>query len=199
MCQECDEQINIPSGQIGPTGPTGATGAIGPQGPAGENGVSSPSVLYNSLEPSSTNSLVYDLFTNNYNIPANKISTWGDIVEIVALFETSGTIHEKSIQLLIGGVPCHTSSTVSEFKFSKTEKYMSVTATISRLSSTVISTEFKVFISDYYYGGNRFYAFREEMAYPIANAKTIEIQAKTSDASEDVLNTQLSVKYYNIV
>lgn len=113
-----------------PTGSTGATGPAGPAGANGTNGVDGVSVLFNTIIDTATTGTgsFETLSGKTYTIPANKLSTNGDMIHIRSRFKP--TTKGGQCQIAFNG------SSVGTLGFTNSLAMIEIDTYITRYSST---------------------------------------------------------------
>ncbi len=165
--------------------------------PTGGSGID---VLNNQVTnaTSTSNAAMTALMT--YTVLANQLKTNGDVLEITALLDTSGTTEIKGTEIRLGGTTAH--SKIIAFPLFAGEKYLDLKCIVTRQSSTTLFLEFTaVTTNGIYQQSAGYHCFETGFGVADLSANTLLIEVRASNASaartETITQYQLLVTYLN--
>lgn len=127
-------------GADGTDGTDGQDGAAGADGTDGANGVA---VLYNNFAGTSHTGAFTTL--NSYTLAVDQLTTNGDVAQVHAVIVKAGVVSAAHIKMEIGGVDAmpQMSGAFGYLYFDAAPVYVSFDATITRLSATTVSVNYR--------------------------------------------------------
>jgi hypothetical protein len=170
------------------------------------SGAGSSFTLYNNTTPvSTTNGAINSLMS--FTLPANKMKTDGDVIEIDAVFNASGSFDGKKLSFKIGGSNFITKIPAAALVLAGGDKYVKVKIRLTRTSVTSLYITVEMIKTNPIYiisAGNMGYLFDETM-FGVSDLSTntllIECFGQNtswpSSYSETIAQNQLLVRYFN--